>query len=181
MDFNDNGSKKGNVSLIGFMGSGKSTVGKILAQKIGFLYIDLDTVIELSEGMKISRIFEEKGQDYFRKVESEVIYKIYNNTGCVFSCGGGVVLNEKNMDIIKKSSIVVFLSVNAETVFERLKEDGNRPLLATGNREVKIREMLDFRQPLYLKYADIAIDANQITPGEAAEEIEEAIKLKIKV
>jgi shikimate kinase len=180
MDFKDNGCKKGNVSLIGFMGSGKSTVGKILAQKIGFLYIDLDTVIELSEGMKISRIFEEKGQDYFRKIESEVICKIYNNKGCVFSCGGGVILNEKNMDIIKKSSIVVFLSINAETVFERLKDDGNRPLLATANREIKTREMLGTRQPLYLKYADIIVDANRITPGEAAEKIEEAIKLNIK-
>jgi shikimate kinase len=180
MDFNKNRSKKENVSLTGFMGSGKSTVGKILAQKLRFLYIDLDRVIELSEGMVISRIFGQKGEDYFRKVESEVIYKIYNNTGCMFSCGGGVILNEKNMDIIKKSSIVVFLSVKAETVFERLKDEGNRPLLATGNREAKIREMLEFRQPLYKKYADIVIDADNITPGEAAEKIEVAIKFKIK-
>ncbi len=180
MDFNKNKSKKENISLTGFMGSGKSTVGKILAEKLGFLYIDLDTVIELSEGMDISRIFEEKGQDYFRKVESEVIYKIYNNTGCVFSCGGGVILNENNIKIIKKNSIVVFLSVNAETVIKRLKDKSDRPLLATGDRKVKIQEMLGFRQPLYLKYADIVIDADIITPDEAAEKIKEEIWFKIK-
>ncbi|MBM3699809.1 MAG: shikimate kinase [Actinobacteria bacterium] len=179
MGFKDNIRRKENISIIGFMGSGKSTAGKILAKKIGFLYIDIDTVIELSEGMKISRIFEEKGESYFRKVESEVIYKIYNNTGCVFSCGGGVILNEKNMDMIKKSSIVVFLSVNAETVFERLKDEENRPLLARGDREKIIKDMLDFRQPLYLKYSDIAIDANSITPNEAAKKIIGEIKLKI--
>ena len=179
MDFN-NSSKKENISLTGFMGSGKSTVGKILAQKLKFLYIDLDTVIELSERMKISRIFEEKGQDYFRKVESEVIYKIYNNTGCIFSCGGGVILNKKNMDIIKKSSIVIFLSVNAETVFKRLKDEKDRPLLSNGDMEAKISEMLAYRQPLYTKYADIVIDTNRLTPREVAEKIEDSIEFKIK-
>ncbi|MCL4415170.1 MAG: shikimate kinase, partial [Actinobacteria bacterium] len=118
-----------NISLIGFMGSGKTTVGKILAKRLNFLFIDLDKVIEIAEDRKVSEIFKYGGEKYFRDVESEVIKKIYINENCVFACGGGVVERKENMDFIKKNSIIVYLSVSSGQAFERLKNAEDRPLL----------------------------------------------------
>ena len=122
-----------NISLIGFMGSGKTTVGKILADRLNFLFIDLDKVIELAEDKTISEIFKSGGEKYFRDIESEVIKKIYINENCVFACGGGIVEREENMDFIKQNSLIVYLYVSPRQAFKRLKDVEDRPLLGNSS------------------------------------------------
>ncbi len=89
-----------NISIIGFMGSGKSTVGRILAEKLDLLFIDLDNIIELSEESLINNIFDRHGEKYFRDIESGIVRKIYKNINCIFACGGGVVNRRENMELI---------------------------------------------------------------------------------
>ena len=158
------------------MGSGKSTIGKILSEKLGFLFIDIDKIIEIYEGCTITDIFKNKGEDYFRTLESEIIKKIYSNSCCVFSCGGGVVLKEQNMAIIKNNSIVVYLSVSADTAYNRLKDLKDRPLIEKNNKKETIENILKKRVPLYLKYADMVFDVNNVLPDKIAEKIIETLK-----
>lgn len=163
--------KNCNISLIGFMGSGKSTIGKILAERINYLFFDLDVIIEIYEGIKISEIFEKYGEKHFRDTESEIIGKIYCNRNCVFSCGGGVILREGNMKIIKGRSTVIYLSASPENIMERLKNSIDRPLLSTSNKIKKIIELMDTRNYLYGKYSDILIDTDGKNPSEITEMI----------
>jgi shikimate dehydrogenase len=171
-----------NISLIGFMGSGKSTVGKILAEKLNFLFIDTDKIIELSENRSIPEIFEQDGENFFRDVESEVISKVYpDNRNCIFSCGGGVVLREDNMQIIKAESFVIYLHITPGIAYERLKNVNDRPLLDKKDRQSTIRKLIDFRKELYLKYCDLMIENKDKKPEMVAEEVLESIKIHKKL
>jgi shikimate kinase len=145
------------------MGSGKSTSGKLLADKLGFVFVDLDKIIEIYQGITIPEIFERYGEKYFRDVETEVIKKIYGNSSCVFACGGGVVLKEENMKIIKENSTVIFLKVGPDEACSRLAGSCDRPLLKTGNVKSKIISLISEREDLYKRYADIIIDTDKIS------------------
>ncbi len=160
-----------NISLIGFMGSGKTSTGKILADKLNFLFIDLDNIIELSLNMPISEIFEKHGEEYFRKTETISIKKIYINKNCVFACGGGVVVRHENMEIIKKNSTIIFLHVSPEIACQRLKNENNRPLLKVPNRLNSITELMEKRDHLYRNACDFIVDTDIKNPKEAADEI----------
>ena len=160
-----------NISLIGFMGSGKTSTGKILADRLNFLFIDLDNIIELSSNMPISEIFEKYGEEYFRNTETNSIKKIYVNKNCLFACGGGVVVRHENMEIIKKNSIVIFLHVSPKVVYKRLKNENNRPLLKTSNRLNIITELIEKRDFLYRNACDFIVDTDVKNPEEAADEI----------
>jgi len=104
---------KNNISLIGVIGSGKTNIGRLISNKMNYLFFDLDRIIELSEGRSINEIFKSDGESYFRDIESKIIKKIFSNKHCVFACGGGVVLREENMGIINKKSQVVFLEISS--------------------------------------------------------------------
>ena len=160
-----------NICLTGFMGSGKSTVGKLLAKKLGFTFIDLDRVIELAEGRKIKDIFRLKGEKYFRDLETKVTGKIYKNKNCVFACGGGIVKRKKNMDMIKSSSFNVYLSISIPDAIKRLKNVKDRPLIDVKDRDGTIEKMIKKREVLYRKYADLIIDNSRKKPGQASREI----------
>lgn len=160
-----------NISLIGFMGSGKTTVGRILAIRLEFLFIDIDRVVELESGRKIIDIFNEYGEDYFRKLETAVINKLYRNKKCVFACGGGAVIKKENMKIIRVNSLVVYLSISPANAVKRLENVKNRPLIEVEDREETIREMIAKREKLYRKYAHITIDNDNITPEKSSEKI----------
>jgi len=168
-----------NISLIGFMGSGKSTIGKILAKKMGLLFIDLDRVIELDQEKEIRDIFRIYGEKYFRESETSVIKKIYRNKNCVFACGGGVVKRKENMDIIRKNSLVVYLNVSIPDIIFRLKEAKDRPLVDVENKEETIEKMMMDRDVLYRKYAHIIIDNDDDDFDRTADMILEETK-KIK-
>jgi len=160
-----------NISLIGFMGSGKSTVGKVLAKKLGFIFIDLDRVIELNEGKEVRDIFKIYREKYFRDLETKVIEKIYKNKYCVFACGGGVVKRKENMLIIRDNSVVIYLNISVEDAFCRLKSVKDRPLIDVENREETIEKMIKERDVLYRRYAHIIVKNDDDSPGRTSDEI----------
>ena len=166
-----------NVFLIGFMGSGKSTIASYLAENYGMEIIDMDQLIVEREGMAIPDIFAQKGELYFRDVETSLLIEIHGEQNKVVSCGGGVVLREKNIQAMKKSGQVVLLNAKPETILERVKDDDNRPLLR-GNKNVQfIRDMMEKRQPKYEAAADLVIH----TDGKSADEICKEIISNVKI
>jgi shikimate kinase len=162
-----------NIYLIGFMGSGKSTVGKILAEKLNMNFVDIDKLIEEKEGMRIKDIFEQKGESYFRELERKQIEAIVNQEGLVVSTGGGLGANLGNMNLMKKNGDVVWLDVSLNTVLDRLKNDQDRPLLKQPTE--KIRQLFEERKNVY-RLANIRINADKKTPSQIVEEI--LIKIK---
>lgn len=162
---------KDSISLIGFMGSGKTTIGGLLAEKTGYLFIDLDRIIELSEGKTINEIFEFSGEDYFREAESKIIKKVYSNNRCVFACGGGVVLRGENMKMIRRNSRVVYLEISPREALNRLEGTSDRPLLQSPDKSKKAAELLSIRRLMYEKYSDIIIQNEGSSPEYAVDEI----------
>lgn len=162
-----------NISLIGFMGSGKTTIGKILAEKTGFLFVDIDRIIEYVYGKKINKLFQDHGESYFRNLEGSTVDKLYmNNTNCVFACGGGVFETEKNIEIIRKNSYVIFLDIDTETAYSRLKKSNERPLLNTGeDLRLKIDGLISKRFKTYLDNSDTQIIVGEKEPEYFANEI----------
>lgn len=164
-----------NISLIGFMGSGKTTVGKILSDRLNFLFIDLDKVIELAEDKTISEIFKSEGEKYFRDIESEIIRKIYINKKCVFACGGGIVERDENICLIKQNSLVVYLFISPFQAYKRLKDAEDRPLLGNSSdmdaRKEIINNLIGRRDILYKKNSDFIINTDEKSPEDVTEEI----------
>jgi shikimate kinase len=157
-----------NIILIGYMGSGKTTVAGALAELLQCPFIDMDTEIEKREKKSITDIFKEKGEGYFRDLETEFL-KGFSEEGAVLSSGGGIVLREENIILLKKSGTVVWLYSSPDIILERLSKDESRPLLP--NTKDKIEEMLAIRMPYYERACDIRIDTDNKTPGKISEEI----------
>lgn len=137
-----------NIVLVGFMGSGKTTVGKLISQQTGMPLLDMDALIEERAGKSINAIFAEDGEARFRAYERELAAELAQTEGNIISTGGGIVLNPDNLADFEKTGLVVCLLADAETVLERVKHDSTRPLLA-GDKEQKIIELLESRKPLY--------------------------------
>lgn len=152
---------KKNLILCGFMGSGKSTIGKQLAEKLGARFVDTDTLIEQREGMTISEMFEKHGEAYFRQKERELCEELAGLTKTVISTGGGTLLNDDNMRALKSTGVVFLLNVSSRTVIARLKNDTTRPLLQQEDKEKAVKMMLSNRTPLYNRAADYVIDAEE--------------------
>lgn len=148
-----------NIVLIGFMGTGKTIVGKALADKLAMRYVSTDDIIEEKEGRTISDIFEKDGEAYFREVERAVIRDLSDMSGLVVDTGGGVVLNHDNILDLKKDGIVFCLCSDPEIIFQRTAKHGDRPLLKVDDPLGRIRELMDIRDPHY-KQADHFIDSN---------------------
>ncbi|MDD3520785.1 MAG: shikimate kinase [Actinomycetota bacterium] len=162
-----------NISLIGFMGSGKTTIGKILAERTGFLFVDIDRIIEYVSGKKISNLFKDHGESYFRNLEKKTVEKLYiKNTNCVFSCGGGVFEISKNIEFIRKNSFVVFLNIDAETAYKRLQYSEDRPLLNDEtNIKSKIEYLINKRNKIYMDNSDAHLNVSNKEPEYFANEI----------
>lgn len=149
------------IYLVGFMGAGKTTIGKLLALVLGYTFFDIDGYIEKHEGMTISQIFAEKGEEYFRNLENQKLREVSIQDNIVVSTGGGLGAKLENMEFMKSQGSVVWLDVDINTVFERCKDDGSRPLLKKGNEFV--RELYEKRKPIY-SLADVHIDTNDKHP-----------------
>ena len=149
--------KKRKIAIIGHMGSGKSSIGILLAKELNLDFYDSDTEIEKLENKKIRYIFESKGEKYFRKIEEKIIKEIYNKDSFVISLGGGSILSNKTQEIIKKRSISIFLKVDINTLFRRLKNSQKRPLLLNTDIKEKINFLDKERSSIYNK-ADIVIE-----------------------
>ena len=162
---------KENISLIGFMGSGKTTIGKLLAERTGYLFIDLDRIIELSESKTINEIFTCSGEEYFREIESKIIKKVYFNNKCIFACGGGVILRGENMKLIRKNSTVFYLEISPREALNRLKGTSDRPLIQTSDKLKNVNAILESRNSMYEKYSDIIIQNDGNSAKSAVDEI----------
>jgi shikimate kinase len=167
------GMHKGNYVLTGYMGSGKSTVGKKLASMTGMTFQDLDLLLEERSGMSISRIFELETEKGFRDRESALIRDLVEEgrTGVVYSAGGGAPLREENRRLLKRLGRVIWLDVSAETVIERLSGAVDRPLLQRPDREAAVKAMLKERRSAYEACADARICADGKYPVQIAREI----------
>jgi len=164
-----------NIVLTGFMGTGKTAVGKELARLLDMRLIDVDTEIEVARDMSINEIFEKFGEPVFREIETDMIKKISRNKQVIISTGGGAVLKQENMEALRETGIIVCLMALPETILRRTRSTDDRPLLRVENPLEKIRELLDFRKPYYEK-ADIVIPTEGKTPLQIAEEIVEKVK-----
>ena len=168
------------IVLTGFMGTGKTSVGRELSRKLGYKFIDTDVLIEEREGMRISLIFKKKGEDYFREVERAMVEEVSQIKNAVIATGGGVIKNKQNVEDLGNRGIIVWLKADPEIILKRvMTEGGKRPLLDVEEPLNEIKNLLEERLPLY-EQADLCIDTNYITAEETALEIIERLALDVE-
>ncbi len=155
------------VVLVGFMGSGKSAVGRVLARRLGYRFEDMDRRIEERTGRTIAEIFREEGEAAFRKLEREEALAVSRLAGRVVASGGGAFAETETRAILQKGALTVWLRCNLDRILSRVPADGSRPL--AGNRDI-MRALLAQREPWY-RMADVAVDASTGSPREVAERI----------
>ena len=163
---------KHNIYLIGLSGTGKSTVGKILSQIVQLPYIEMDEKIIEKDGSNIEQIFANKGEEYFRNIESKILTEISSNKGYIVSTGGGVPIKNENREIMLKSGFVVNLTASANNILLRVKKDGNiiRPLLGKKSSIESIKNMMVERKDIY-KFAQLTLNTSNKTPNDIANNI----------
>lgn len=161
-----------NIALSGFMGCGKTTVGLALSNKLGLPFIDLDCYIEKQQKLTISKIFQEYGEEHFRKLESLAVKDISKNVGYVIALGGGTILSPQNVEVLKKTGKILFLNEKKETLQERLKNDKKRPLI---KNKRYISTIFENRYEKYLSSADLIITPSK-NVSETCLKIENLIK-----
>jgi len=156
--------KSHRIYLTGFMGSGKSTIAPILANTLGYTSVDIDREIEKSAGKTVREIFESFGEEYFREIERKVLQELSHREECVISLGGGTIISDVNLNIVKSTGVLVYLKVSEEQLFHRLKHKTDRPMLSslpTGASEIEVQQhintLLARREPYYAQ-ADVIID-----------------------
>ena len=163
---------KTNVALIGFMGAGKTEVGKVLAKKLNKEFVELDSLIERKAGKSITEIFQQDGEIAFRELEIEVTKEISKGKNLIIACGGGIVLNKINIDRLRNESRIVYLTASPRIILKRIVNDGEeRPLLKTPDKAMEIQELLRFRKPFYERAADIKVDTSKLDIDSVAEQI----------
>ncbi|MDP4693924.1 MAG: shikimate kinase, partial [Opitutales bacterium] len=141
---------KPNLYLVGFMGVGKSAIGRRLAREMGFEFVDSDDQIERKVGKKIPQIFETEGEARFRQYEREFIESGHKAGNCIVSCGGGLVVQSGMSELLKTKGIVICLFASADTIVERTSRNKNRPLLNVENPADRVRQLLAEREPIYM-------------------------------
>ena len=166
-----------NIVLVGFMGSGKSTIAHLLAKKLGRPVLSTDEMIVLTEKRPITDIFRDSGEDYFRQVEKRAVREVAQRTGCIIDCGGGVVLDPENISCLKSTGFLFYLKATPQAIFQRVKAHSHRPLLNTENPQTKIEELLTKRSPFYTQ-ADFQIDTTEKKPQMISQEIIRVIEAK---
>ncbi len=147
-----------NVFLVGMMGAGKTTVGRLLARRLKLRFIDSDHEIEARCGVKVPLIFEIEGESGFRAREAQVIAELSELEGIVLATGGGAVLSPESREHLSRSGTVVYLRARPEDLYERVRHDKNRPLLATADPLGRLRELFGERDPLYREVAHVVVD-----------------------
>ena len=160
-----------NIILIGPMGAGKTSTGRILAKEMGFNFIDTDDAIVESTGVSIAYIFDVEGESGFRQREHRALMKFLGNDKMVIATGGGIITHDKSRVILQDQKKVVYLKTSIEKQIERATVSDNRPLLIDTNPESKLQELMLTREPLYEEISDIKIDTDERKPSEIALEI----------
>ncbi len=168
---------KTNIALIGFMGAGKTAVGKVLARKLNRKFIEMDSLIERKAGKSIPVIFREDGEIAFRELEIEVTREISGEKCAVIACGGGLVLNRINIDRLRAGAVMVYLTASPNVVLKRTAIGKNeRPLLDVSDQASRIKELMKFRRPFYERAADVTVNTSRLSVETVAEAILEKLK-----
>lgn len=160
-----------NILLIGFMGTGKSTVSSRLKKRLGMKEVDTDALIVKREGMSISDIFAQKGEEAFRNMETALLEELESQRNLIISCGGGMALRDENAAIMKAAGTVVWLTAEPETILKRVKNDDSRPLLRGNKNTAFISDLLEKRRPKYEAAADIAVATDYRKINDICDEI----------
>lgn len=164
-----------NIALTGFMAVGKSAVGRTLARRLGRRFVDLDKMIERSEGMRIKNIFKRKGETYFRRAEKQALAEVLVQEGQVIATGGGVVIDEENLQLLREKSFVVCLTAAPDVLLRRAEKSRQRPLLEDGDQAQRIGELLAQREKNYAE-AHVVVDTSELTVEQVVEKILEQLK-----
>jgi len=168
---------KTNIALIGYMGTGKTGVGQRLAKRLGMKFIEMDWLIEEQAGRKIPEIFQADGEIGFRELEIAAVKKVAGEKNSIIACGGGIVLNKINIDRLRESSIMVYLTASPRTILKRVSsQQGQRPLLEVEDQLKTITDMLKFRKPFYERSADITVNTSKLSIDAVAEEVIRKLK-----
>ena len=152
------------VVLVGPMGAGKSTIGRMLAKELGYRFLDSDRIIEERCGANIPWIFDVEGEDGFRQRETAMLAELSNEMGTVLATGGGAVMRAENRGLLKKNSVVIYLKTSIDQQVERTRKDRNRPLLQNDDPEGVLRRLFAIRDPLYTELADIIMFTDRKSP-----------------
>jgi shikimate kinase len=172
-------SYSGNLFLVGPMGVGKTTIGRVLADSLGLKFFDSDREIEASTGADIPWIFDVEGESGFRVRETRMIEQLTQNKNIVLATGGGAVILAENREWLKARGVVVYLRAPISQQVERTSRDKARPLLQTPHPEQKIRELMEIREPLYQKVADMVVDTYRRNPKTVSQEICKQLKVEM--
>ena len=167
----------GNIFLVGLMGSGKSTLGRLLAKKHHKLFVDTDHLIEERLGVSVATIFDIEGEDGFRHRETKMLQEICTASGQVIATGGGIVLREENRRLMRQSGVVVHLKISIDDLVARVRYDTKRPLLQQGNKREILSRLWLMREPLYTEVADVVLEAGNQSSSSALRELDEALML----
>jgi shikimate kinase len=159
-----------NIALVGFMGTGKSCVGRLAAEALQFDFVDTDDLIESQCGLSIEEIFKQQGEGAFRQLEKQVVQNLGRRQKTVIATGGGLVADPENLASLKTHALVVCLWASPETIWERVQSQTHRPLLQTADPLGRIRELLALRDPLY-RQADVLIQTGQRSPKEVVQQV----------
>ncbi len=149
-----------NIILCGFMGCGKTTIGKLVAKKINMDFVDLDIYIEQKQDMTVSDIFAKYGEAYFRQLERQATVELSQMNNKVIAAGGGTLIFKENVDVFKNSGVIILIDASLKAISERLKYDNTRPLLARPDKEKAMKELYEKRLPIYKSAADLIINGN---------------------
>lgn len=159
-----------NLVLIGFMGSGKSSVGRLLASLTGFGFVDTDALVAQAAGLSIPEIFREYGEEHFRDRESDALRSLLGRRGLVVATGGGIVLREENRKLLREIGAVVWLDARMDVLFERVKHS-KRPLLQTDEPRRTVEALYRSREALYAGASDLRVDSSALSHKQAAREV----------
>lgn len=165
-----------NIFLVGLMGAGKTTVGRLLAKHLHKTFYDSDCEIERRTGVNIPLIFDIEGEGGFRNREKAVIDDLSQKQGIVLATGGGAVLSPENREYLKNRGTVIYLRANVEDLWQRTRHDRNRPLLQTADPHAKLAQLFEQRDPLYLEVADIVMDTSKQSVQSLVHSLEEKLK-----
>jgi shikimate kinase len=159
-----------NIALVGFMAVGKSAVGRNLAKKLRRRFVDLDRLIEKTEGMKVSEIFTQKGEPYFRQLEKQILATLLQNKGQIIATGGGVVMDDANLMLLRDRALLIGLTASVDVLLTRAGNGSKRPLLKGANRKARVEELLGQRANRYAQ-AHVTIDTSELTTDQVVEKI----------
>ncbi len=160
-----------NIVLIGFMGSGKSSIGRLVASRLGFQFVDTDALLVAREGREIAQIFASEGEARFRDLEASVLESLGTRTRCVISTGGGVILREENRALLRDLGLTVWLTASEDVIFNRVSRTNKRPLLQTANPRETVTQLLAARRPLYEAAAQFTVDTTALAHSAAADAV----------